>query len=442
MNYNRLFELAKEKNIQDLELYIKKSKTLSLKVFHKNVEKYSVSENEVISARGIVNGKMGVAYTENLNSLEYLLDKIVENAAIIEEEKEVEIYPGDKKYKKNKVQLDGFSKVAMTDKIQLCLNGEQAALNYDPKIVEVGGSEYEEVYTEVKIVNSKGLKLQDKQSYGIYILEVVAKDEEDIKTSFHYQLASSFAELNAQDVASVACKQAIDQLHGKPCASKKYKTILSGEVMTSLIAILLSSVDGDSVNKGKSMLKDSLNQVVASRKVTIVEDPHCAKYPYFFRGFDDEGVATYKKKIIDKGVLTTFLYNLEAAKKARCSSTGNGFKPSALSTVGIATSFVYLTPGKKTRDQLIEQVKNGIMICDVQGLHAGIDPISGNFSLQSSGYMVRDGKVAEPVNLITVAGNLFEMFKNIKEVGDDSYLSFSGVMSPSVIVSSLTIAGK
>lgn len=442
MNYNRLFDLATKKGIQDLELYIKKSKTLSLNVFHKNVEKYSISENEVISARGIVNGKMGVAYTEDLNALEFLLDKVIENANLIEEKKEVEIYPGDKKYKKNHVQFDGFSKVSMAEKIQLCLDGERFALEYDPRIVEVDESEYEEVLTEVKIFNSKGLKVKNTKIYGMYVLDVVAKEQEDIKTSYSYKLASSFAEIDVKKVAQNACQKAIEQLHGKPCASKKYKTLLTGDVMASLIGIFLSSVNGDSVNKGKSMLKDSLHQFVASSKVTIVEDPHCKDYPYFFTGFDDEGVATYKKKIVDKGVLTTFLYNLEAAKQAHCHSTGNGFKSGALSPVGIFPSFVYLKPGKKSKEELVKKIKNGIMICNVQGLHSGMDPISGNFSLQASGFLINDGKIFEPVNLITVAGNLFDLFKNIKEVGNDSFLSYSGILSPSVVVSSLTIAGK
>ena len=95
------------------------------------------------------------------------------------------------------------------------------------------------------------------------------------------------------------------------------------------------------------LLKDKLNEVVASKKFTLTENPHSKAYPFFYRAFDDEGVATSKKTIVEKGVLKTFLYNIEAAKQANTTSTGNGYGGAA---IGISTSFLEVKPGKKDKD--------------------------------------------------------------------------------------------
>ena len=91
---------------------------------------------------------------------------------------------------------------------------------------------------------------------------------------------------------------------------------------------------------------------------------------------------------------------------------------------------------------IINKVKKGLQICDVQGLHAGMDALSGNFSLQASGYLIEDGKISKPVNLITIAGNLFKLFEDIIEVGNDSFVTYSGIDCPSVIIKSLVVSGK
>ena len=176
-----------------------------------------------------------------------------------------------------------------------------------------------------------------------------------------------------------------------------------------------------------------------SKKFTLIENPHSKEYPYFYRAFDDEGVATYKKAIIEKGVLKTFLYNIEAAKEAKTTSTGNGYGGAA---IGISSAFLEVKPGKKTKEEMVEKINNGIQITSVQGLHAGMNPLSGDFSLQASGYRIENGKITTPVNLITIAGNLFEVFKDIDEVGNDLHLSYSGILTPSVSVKKLAISGK
>ena len=439
MRLNKYFEYAKQIGFEDVEFKSRTSNKLSISIFHGKVETYSVSENETIYIRGIVDGKMVSGHTENKNSIKAILDQMVQNAALIEEKKEQEIFGGSEKYKNFKTYNNTLANISVADKIALCLDTEKKAYAYDSRIADVEGVDYGETETAMTIVNSKGLKLSYRVSYGTFVVSVVAKSEKDTRTGFKVKIGQSLEDFNVDALVKEACDDAINALDGTQCDSKKYKVLLTPGVFSSLIGVLMSNVSGEQVNKGRTLLKDKLNEVVASKKFTLIENPHNKQYPFFYRAFDDEGVATYKKPIVEKGVLKTFLYNIEAAKEAKVSSTANGYGGAS---IGIGTSFLEVKPGKKSKEQLCEKIGNGIQITSVQGLHSGMNALSGDFSLQASGYRIENGKITTPVNLITIAGNLFDVFKNIDEVGNDLYLSHSGVLTPSVVIKNLAISGK
>lgn len=439
MNFVKYFEYAKKIGFSDVEFKVQTSNKLSISVFQKKVENYSVSENETIYIRGIFNGKMVSGSSENANNVCKILDEMAVNATLIDEEKEQEIFAGSEKYKTFKTSSDKLAKVSIADKIALCLDVEAKAYDYDYRIAPGVEVEYQEVESAMKIVNSKGLKLSYKVNYGFVVLSVVAKSDNDTRTGFKFKILQDLDSLNVEQLVKEACDDAINALNGSQCESKKYKVLLAPNVFASFANVLLSSVSGDAVNRGKSLLKDKLNQQVASSKLTIVENPHSKEHPYFYRAFDDEGVATMKKAIVEKGVLKTFLYNIEEAKQAKVKSTGNGYGGSV---IGVSTSFVEVKPGKKSKEELCEKIKDGIQITSVQGLHAGMNPLSGDFSLQASGYRIENGKITTPVNLITIAGNIFKMFNDIVDLGNDEYVTPSGMSSVSVYIKSLAISGK
>lgn len=439
MNFVKYFEYAKKIGFSDVEFKVQTSNKLSISVFQKKVENYSVSENETIYIRGIFNGKMVSGSSENANNVCKILDEMAVNATLIDEEKEQEIFAGSEKYKTFKTSSDKLAKVSIADKIALCLDVEAKAYDYDYRIAPGVEVEYQEVESAMKIVNSKGLKLSYKVNYGFVVLSVVAKSDNDTRTGFKFKILQDLDSLNVEQLVKEACDDAINALNGSQCESKKYKVLLAPNVFASFANVLLSSVSGDAVNRGKSLLKDKLNQQVASSKLTIVENPHSKEHPYFYRAFDDEGVATMKKAIVEKGVLKTFLYNIEEAKQAKVKSTGNGYGGSV---IGVSTSFVEVKPGKKSKEELCEKIKDGIQITNVQGLHAGMNPLSGDFSLQASGYRIENGKITTPVNLITIAGNIFKMFNDIVDLGNDEYVTPSGMSSVSVYIKSLAISGK
>ena len=185
--------------------------------------------------------------------------------------------------------------------------------------------------------------------------------------------------------------------------------------------------------------------MIASDKITLIDDPMrdgCMAQT----AFDGEGVATYKKTVIDGGVLNTLLYDIATAEKEGRESTGNGQRSGYAEPVTIEPYSFYICAGDKSFEDMIGELDDGIYITAMKGLHAGADAVTGDFSIDSEGFRIRDGKICEAIKSFTVAGNFFEMLRGIKEVAND--LSFglpSGFTvygAPSILVPDMSIAGE
>lgn len=440
MRYDKFFELAKEKGIEEVELSISTSSDLSFSLFHGEIDNYSSSTTTNYLARGIYKGKLGAIISDvyDKTSPEIFVNEIINNAKFIENEDPVFIFKGSPKYKKintfNK-DLDGFS---IDIKLKKLHELEQKILKGDKRIVEVEGVSYEESFSSNTIINSHGLKLTQKNNYFFYYGGAVAKENGQTKTGGEIYFNNDFSKFDVDALANKIVKNAVSQLGGEAPKSDTYKAVLAPEVVKSLLSAYISSAIAEDVQKNSSLFIGKLNKKVASSKVTVSDLP--LKRTIFARYFDDEGVATYNKDIIKRGVLNTYLYNLSSAAKDNVESTGNGQVSGSKTSTD--TMYVEMKAGKKSQEELFREVENGVYITEVQGLHAGLNPRSGNFSLQSTGFLIKDGKVDRALDIITVSGNLVDLFMNVIEVGNDSKEFVNAIKVPSVIVKKLVVSGK
>ena len=440
MKYEKFFELAKQAGIQDAELYIRKSYSLSFSLFHGEVDNYSSNNGFSVAARGLVNGKFGSAscdvWTEE--KAKYLVKEIVSNAKINENEDPAFIFEGSPKYKKVNTFNKELANVSIDVKLEKLHELEKAIKEYDEKITEVAGVEYNEISENVILMNSKGLKLNQKSNYYVYIGQAVAKLGEQVKSGYDLYLDNDYSKFDVKKLAEKVGKAVVSQLGGEACESATYKAVLSPEVVSAFMNFYIGSADAEEVQKKSSLFIGKLNEKVASSKVTIEDRP--LDKTLFARNFDDEGVATYNKPIIKGGKLMTYLYNLTTAAKDGVQTTGNAARGGG--KMSISPFYLAFKPGKKTQEQLFEEVGNGVYITDVSGLHAGMNPQSGNFSLQSTGFLIKDGKKDRGLDIITVSGNLMDVFKDIIEVGNDVKVFTSGCSCPSVMIKKIAVSGK
>ncbi len=215
--------------------------------------------------------------------------------------------------------------------------------------------------------------------------------------------------------------------------------IFKNTVFAEIIETLSSAFLGHNVLRGKSLFKDKLGREVASRSLTIYDDPF-QKEGLGSCPFDDEGTATRKKPIIERGVLKNFLLDLYTARKLKMEPTGNGIRASVGSPPTCGITNLVVERGALRLEEMIKTPKEVILITDAMGIHT-INPISGEFSIGINGIYFNDGEKVSPVSKMTVAGNIKELLKGITEVGAD--VKWMGnVCSPSVLVKELTVSGE
>lgn len=437
----KLFQLGKERGLEDMEVSYNSGTSFELGIFKKEIDRYSLEESDVLNFRGLYNGKIGYSYTEKVDesSIELLVNEAIENAKIISSEDEVEIFAGSKEYKDVVTYNPEHEKVTELEKIEFAKKMEEIAYSLDNRVTTVSTSTYIDESIETSLHNTKGLNLHRKSNFVISYIGVVVKDGDDIKSKYAFEIGRDFSKFNAEKIAKEAVEEAISMLGAKSVKSGTYPIIMKHEAMADLLSAFVGIFSAENVQKDLSLLKGKLNQQIASEKLTIVDDPFM-KDGLASRSYDSEGAACTFKNVIENGVLKTYLYNLKTAKKDNIETTGNSLGGSS-----IGPSNFYIKNGDKSLDDIIKTIDNGIIITDLAGLHSGLNAISGDFSLSSSGYLIENGKISRPVEQITVSGNFFEMIKNIEEIASDLKFGIPGssyIGCPSIKFKSLAIAGE
>lgn len=437
MNFDKLFELGKAKGIEDLQVYYSADTEFEIEVFKGSVEKYAISDSARLSVKGIYDGKMGTVSTEVLGDEEFdfLVDSIIASAKAIDSEDEVFIYEGDESYPEVEGLFNSkLQEISAKEKIEAVQNFEKLVISKDERINMVQAF-YGEGTTKVLIQNSKGLKLEKLVNNAVLGAFIIASDGKDQRTTYEYKQTNAFEDFDLEKMASNGAEEACAQLGATPVESGEYEILLKNSASSSLLGPHISMFSAESVQRNVSLLKGKIGEVIGSDLVTLVDDPFM-KNSAKSGAFDDEGVATKRKELIKNGELTGYLYNLKTAKKDNVKSTGNGFNR------GIVPTNFYFVPGELDFDQEVKNMKKGLVITDLAGTHAGCNPISGDFSLQASGFLVENGEIVKPVALITVAGNYLTLLQDVTGVCSDLKFSFGFIGSPSLKIKSLKVSGK
>lgn len=441
---NKLIEKGQEK-MDEVEAFLVKNKQLDIEIYKGEIDKYSLAESGGLSFRGSSQGKMGYSYTERLeeSALDSLVYEALENSKYIEGSDDEIIFSGSESYEEINHYDDSLNQVPTQDKLNFLINLEKEAYSLDERVFAVNACAYQEFEGERYLVNSKGLDLHDKSNGGAAYISVVVKDNEDTKTGISYRIFYDFSSLDYKEIAKEAVDRATSMLGASNIKSGNYPIIIENTTFANLLSAFTPIFSSDNVQKGLSLLKGKLGEEIASPLLTIVDDPFL-KGGFASRNFDDEGTASTFKTMVDNGKLVSFAYNWKTANREGVASTGHASR-SYKGPISIAPTNLYVVNGDLDLDEMMALADKGLLINNLEGLHSGLNPVSGDFSLSASGYEIKDGKKARPVNQITIAGNLYEVFKNIVAVGNDLKFGLPSngyIGSPSILVKSLAVSGE
>lgn len=443
---DKLFEKGKAKGFTQQEVFYSSTKTTSVKVYEGEVENMDASVSSGMSYRAMIDGKLGYCYTEqpDESSIDMLVNEAFANAKVIESKDEVFIFGEKCNYDEVELFNAKIDEIPFNEKIKIPMEIERKIKQIEPRTVNVTYNSYQETENEMFIKNTNGLMLSSKRNGAVCYCMPIIKDGDETKTGFYGNIIKDFSELDTDYIAKKAVEKATKQFGASSHSSGIIDIVFDKEGLSSLMQMYLSVLlSAERVQQNMSLLEGKIGEQIATSSLTIIDDPHI-KFGVASGSFDAEGFPTSPKNIVENGKLMTFYHNLKTAHKDGIKSTGNAQKSSYKGLISVSPSNTVIKAGDKTREQIIEGCEKAIYISSLEGLHAGVNFSSGDFSLKAEGILIEDGKLTRPINQIVLSGNFLDLLNNIVEIGNDvgNTIFAPTTYIPTIKVKGLTISGE
>ncbi len=423
MSEKEFFEKGKDLGFSNLQITEKHTINSSVEVIDGEIDSFDDYDNTDYEIKGEINGKTCKSKSNYLGEdvLEGLKEKIEGTESKYEDE-----------YleKEENIPSKELPEFDISNEIKILKNLESLRKEY-PEVQKLT-TYFDETETNTRIMNNHGVDISTSSHLCNFVVEVVIEGEEI--TSFD----RSFLTTNKQEIDFLSftrdvIEKGILQRKRKKLETKKYDILLDSCVAGRILSHLISMLSATSIRNKVSCMENKLDEKIFNEKLTILEDPTNEKYPGY-RLFDDEGIKTKKKIVVEDGVLKTYFYNVKEAKMKNIPSTGNGYQ-------GINTKNLIIVPGEKELESLIKEMKDGVYIVDFMGSsNTSINPVNGAISLQIFGFLVKDGKIVSGIEPSIMTTTIFELFSHIQEVGKDLTFTRTSSASPSLWIKDISIA--
>ncbi len=436
-----LFEAAKNAGLTEYDVYYCMAEEQSAAAVNNAPDSCASGTSGGLCFRCAVDGKLGSAATQYIeeSKLESLVAHAMANAAVIEAAEEPIFFEGApaESYRTLGRELPAFPGVAELRRVAMELQAQM----YAASSLMTDGTSSAAGATRVSVAyaNSKGVDLS--HSYGAVTTYVEPVIHDGKEPSFGSAMAQSLA--TDTKIVKEATDEALARLGATTVKTGKYDVIFDRRRVRSLLGAYSSIFSGKAALQGLSLLKGKEGEQIACEKLTLIDDPFYAENPVKC-AFDAEGVPTREKTLIEKGVLKTLLYDLTNARKAGVTTTGNAARGYA-DPVSVAPYCLRIEAGEETREEMIARMGDGLYVTEMKGLHAGANAVTGDFSIESAGFLVENGKLTRPVRSFTVAGNFFELLKAVDGVANNVEMGSparSAIAAPDVLVRGLSVAGE
>lgn len=439
----QVLAFGKNAGFTDCEVYYRGGTAFEVLILEGEVSNFENSREEGLAFRGNINGRTGYAYTERFSpdAIAYLVETAKENAALLSPEDAEELYAGEEDYP----VLDGVNTalegLRVEEKIEAAMRMEAAALAGAQEVASLDYCALGTALAELAIKNTRGLDVSFAKNFATAYVSAIAKRGGETKTGSYFWKAQDWNLFDPEQTGRMAARRAAAHLGASSVPSGVYDIVLDGRAMVSLLGAFVGVFFAENAQKGFSLLQGKAGEKIAAEAVTLRDDA-LLKGGYATQPFDSEGVSGKNKAIIENGVLKTLLYNRKTAKRDGVRSTGNGFKLGLTGSVKTAPTNFYLAKGEGSQEALLAQMGDGLLITSLMGLHAGTNAVSGDFSLSAEGFRVSAGKIGQPVEQITVAGNFYQLLQAVEMLAADLYFGSGGIGAPSVLVRGLAVAGS
>ena len=313
---------------------------------------------------------------------------------------------------------DGVASTPMEKKVVLAVELERATRRADPRVRQVSSANYADSRVEVALVSTTGISSSRRRTTAFLSVDAIAGEGADTQTGAGFTVGRGPGDLVADEAMDDAVLRATRLLGAEKAPSARCTVVFDPRVVSTLVAVVASALSGEAVVKGRSFFAGRIGESVAAAAVTLVDDPTDAR-AFGAASHDGEGLACRRNVLISDGVLQMFVYDTVSARRAGARSTGSAVRGGFAGTPSAGCRALVLQPGTRGQDEILAGVGEGLYVQSVTGIHSGVNPVSGDFSVGAEGLMIRGGTLAQPVREVTVASTLQRMLQSIVDIGND-----------------------
>ena len=426
MNYNEFFILGKENGLDNIQITATTVESIEIEFIDEKLENYINTNHTNYSIKAEKNKK-----TETLTS-DYL-DKDIIDLLLFKIDNTDTFYENEYIEKKEIKDNNRFIEVEADREFNI-LKDIYKNKNKDKRISKITAA-YEDSYIKTEIINSNGAHLETSSHNYLFYIDVLVEDNKNSISYDKQVLKTNKEEIDFENIVNSTLEEALLMINKEDLETKKYNVILSNKVASRILSHLEDMLNQQNIRTKTSCMCSKLNKEIFNNLITIIEDQPNEKLPGY-RLFDDEGTETKKKMIVENGILKSYFSNIKEAKINNIKSTGNGYG-------SISTRNMFINPSNTTNQDIFKELKNGIYITDYMGAsNTSISTTTGNISLQIFGFIIEDGKIKSGFNPCIMTTSIFELFNNVKLIGDTLEFTNTKAASPILLIENISVASS
>jgi PmbA protein len=440
----RAVEAALSAGASDAEAWAEESTSRRVRVYAGEVESLSDAGGRGVGVRAFAGARSGYAYGTDLSEEGVAeVGRAARQAAEVADEDEFEGLPDEL----GSSDVNGLASAELaewsTERIvELALDVERAA-RARKGVTQVENAVYSDADGSVALANSHGFAASYRATQAWAYASAFAGEGADLMTGLGVGMGRAPSALDAEAIGAEAAERALALVGARQPESRRCPVLLDAFVAASFIGFIGSMLSADAVQRGRSLFAGREGEEVADPALRLGDDGTDAEGPAS-APFDGEGVRTRRTGLIEDGRLLGFLFDSRTARRAGSSSTGNATRGSYRSPPAVGTTNLVVEPGDEDLAGLVARAGDGLYVTDVAGLHSGVNPVSGTFSVGATGRLIEGGELGTPVRELTIASDLVSMLMAVRSVGSEArWVPFGGsVKAAPMLVAEMAVSGS
>jgi PmbA protein len=427
---------------EEVEAYVARSTSTSVKAYEGEVESLTQASSAGVGVRVIVDHREGFAYAGTLDEAVVLeaLAEARDNAQFGEPDEfnglatpdgvapaELDLWP------------EGLASVPTADKVAMAIELEAATKGRDPRVRSVRVAMYSDALGEGAVATSTGIRAWGRAGTSFLMVQALAQQDGETQIAGGLSVGREVDDLSIDEAADDAVLRSTRLLGSAKPSTQRLTLVLEPRMTATVLGLVGGMLNGEAVLKGRSPFADRVGEAIASPLLTFVDDPTDPR-SLGAEAHDGEGLACRRNALVIDGELQGFLHNTYTGRRSGTASTGSAQR-GVSSTPGVGAAALAVAPGSGTHEEVLGAVEHGLFVTSMAGLHSGVNPVSGDFSVGVEGLMVKGGELAEPIREATIASTLQRLLLDVAAVGADLEWLPDGSGGVTLVIPDVALSG-